>query len=129
MIKLINTVSNTVLANEIIPLNVKYNTNNNISFSGNSVTINKAGYYKISSIFNITATGTTTNVTLYANGIAIPETAITITSVVGDNYEIVIDDIERVIRQYNNLDNVTLTFVTTTGGTFTNANVSVVEIR
>ena len=129
MLKAITTSTATVSANGTVPITLKYNTNGNTSLSNNIITINRSGIYNINAVLNVTATATTTNIGLYANGTLIPETNTTITSVVGDEYQLVINDIERVIRSLPVTQNVQLTIQTTTGATIDIANVSLVEIR
>lgn len=128
MLKAINTTATTVSANGVIPLVLKHNSNTSTEFVNNSIIINKPGYYKIDAIFNITGTATTSNITIFANGVAIPEASITISSTVGNNYEITLTDIEKVINQASS-NKVSFNFVSTTGVTIVDANVSVIEIR
>lgn len=131
MLKAINTTSSTISANGVIPINIKKNTFPYVSLNNNTITISKAGNYKISAVFNITATGTSTNIGLYNNGVLIPETSNTITTSTTATtlYQMTIDDLETVIPTIQDTTKVNLTFRTTTGLTLNIADVSLIELR
>lgn len=128
MLKATNTTSTTVIANGVIPINLKKNTFPYITLNNNTITINKAGIYNIKAVLNITATGTSANIGLYNNGVLIPETNATIDTTSGDEYQLVIDDLETVIRTLPTTTSVNLTIQTVTGLTVDIANVSVIEL-
>lgn len=131
MLKLTNTTSTALIANQVIPLNAVLDTNNSLNFSNNTIKINKAGYYDVTGNFVITATAAgNISVELFANGVAIPEAISTVTvAAAGDIVTIPLHDIIRVIRSSNVSNTAELTFVVTTACTLTSAVATVVEIR
>lgn len=131
MLKLTNTTSTALIANQVIPLNAVLDTNNSLNFSNNTIKINKAGYYDVTGNFVITATAAgNISVELFANGVVIPEAISTVTAAAaGDIVTIPLHDIIRVIRSSNVSNTAELTFVVTTACTLTSAVATVVEIR
>lgn len=131
MLKLTNTTSTALAANQVIPLSAVLDTNNSLSFSNNTIKINKAGYYDVTGNFVITATAAgDISVRLFANGVAIPEAIATETAAaVGNVITLPIHDIIKVIRSSNILNTAELTFVVSAACTLTSAVATVVEIR
>lgn len=131
MLKLTNTTSTALTANQVIPLSAVLDTNNSLSFSNNTIKINKAGYYDVTGNFVITATAAgDISVRLFANGVAIPEAVATETAAAAGNViTLPIHDIIKVIRSSNILNTAELTFVVSAACTLTSAVATVVEIR
>ena len=132
MLKLTNSTSTTLTAGATIPLNVKFNTNNNTGYNTttNAVIINNSGYYSLNyEIVLSVATASDLSLELYANGVAIPETKVTETFDADDVRTIVINDIQKIIPNLTDTTKVNITCVTDTACTLTNANVSVYMIR
>lgn len=131
MLKLTNTTSTALTANQVIPLSAVLDTNNSLSFSNNTIKINKAGYYDVTGNFVITATAAgDISVRLFANGVAIPEAVATETAAAAGNViTLPIHDIIKVIRSSNISNTAELTFVVSAACTLTSAVATVVEIR
>lgn len=131
MLKLTNTTSTALTANQVIPLSAVLDTNNSLSFSNNTIKINKAGYYDVTGNFVITATAVgDISVRLFANGVAIPEAIATETvAAAGNVITLPIHDIIKVIRSSNISNTAELTFVVSAACTLTSAVATVVEIR
>lgn len=130
MLKIKNTAGGSLTAGQVIPFTLDFNTNQSTSYSDNTITINKAGYYDVSASAVISPSGTgNISMQLYANNVAIPEAIATITPASGGTYTLNINNIERVIRDYTNVDKVKLTFKISAAATLVSASASVVEIR
>lgn len=131
MLKLTNTTSTALTANQVIPLSAVLDTNNSLSFSNNTIKINKAGYYDVTGNFVITATAAgDISVRLFANGVTIPEAIATETvAAAGNVITLPIHDIIKVIRSSNISNTAELTFVVSAACTLTSAVATVVEIR
>lgn len=129
MFKATNTTSTTLSANGVIPFTVVKNTFPYISANNNTITFSKGGNYNISVVLNITATGTSANIGLYNNGTLIPETNVTIDTTSGDEYQLVIDDLETIINRIPFTEKVNLSVRTVTGLTVDIVNIGIVELR
>lgn len=129
MLKATNTTSTTLSANGVIPFTVVKNTFPYISANNNTFTFDRGGKYNISAVLNITATGTSANIGLYNNGTLIPETNVTLDTTSGDEYQLVIDDLESIINTFPQTAKVNLSIRTTTGLTADIVNISIVELR
>lgn len=131
MIKLVNLVGGELTANQVIPLQVKFNTNDKISFDSetNLISINKSGYYMINA--NITFTGATEGIyalELNANGVPIPDAECSVSITANGIATLIINDIEKVLPYFGN-DKVKLSLSINKAVTILSANVSIFEIR
>lgn len=131
MLKLINTTGATLTANDTIPLNVKYNTNDTIGFdaSSNSALIKLGGVYNIDGDFVLTS-GVTGDITIqmYINGVAVPEAKATITTTTGNTYTYTIVDAERFVN-IPDIDYSKISFVVTGASILISADVKIERLK
>ena len=121
MLKLTNTASTTLTANQVIPMSVAKNTNTRLSFSDNNVVVNSSGLLKIDAMFtiNVTTAGAI-SVQLYNGTTAIPGAIATQTaSANAEAVTINLTDIELIYPAVS--DKAKLNFVVSGAGTMTNA--------
>ena len=131
MLKLVNTVGAVLTTDQEIPLNVKFNTNNKISFINNKIIMNKGGFYKIDGNFELLNTGTsatTVSVQLFADETPITEAIATKSLAASGQDNFIINDLERILPQFN-VEKVKLTFRVSGGVSLVNANVGIFEIK
>lgn len=132
MIKLVNTTGEELIANQTIPLNVKYRSNNRIRFNPdtNEIYFKVAGYFDISASFIITSTNAqTVTIQMMADDVAIPEAKATETFAAAGTHTMVIPDIEKVLEEYNLPSTAKIKFIISAPATLVNANVKVFELK
>ena len=133
MLEIINIGSQTVSASGTVSFtsaSIIDGAGRIVLSGGNSIQIKTPGKYKVDGIFtvyNSTAAAVTVNLQLYANGTAVTGTGITVTIPETGYSEVVIDKVIPVIAAVSG-NVATLTFVSSTGATITNALVDVVKI-
>lgn len=130
MIKIVNTEGGSLTAGQVVPFTLKYNTNSNTSFSSNEITVNKPGYYEIIASVVVAATGTSNiALTLYANGVPIPEASVAVTPASGNTYTLNLNDVEKIVRRYDNFEKVKFSFVISAACTLLDADACIMEIK
>lgn len=122
MLKLTNTNSTPLVANQVIPLSVAKQTNNKISYSNNGANVNVGGLIDIEGMFTITATAVGSITIQLYNGTTPISGAKSTNSftAIGDVKTFNLTDIEQVVNSIPS-NQVNLNFVVSGACTMTNA--------
>lgn len=133
MIKLANTTATAITAGQVIPLNLVFNTNDNFYFNGltNEINVRKAGLIEALGMITLTATqGGAITVSLYNNGVEIPETRSTFTfSEIGQTETFPLIDAEKVVPSFLTRDLAKLTVVISRACTLNNINLTIKHVK